>query len=82
MPARFMTSTMTTPTAGVFGVFVDTNGQATVVGYDADSFQNYDGQAGGVAAQFNVNKHGDWNFNSNSVAGVSGSGSIGKDGTF
>ena len=70
------------PYAGVFGVLVNTNGQATVVGYDTDSFQNYDGQAGGVAAQFNVNKNGDWNFNSNSLAGVSGFGSIGKDGTF
>lgn len=70
------------PYAGVFGVLVSTNGQAAVVGYDIDSFQNYNGQAGGVAAQFNVDKNGDWNFNSNSLFGVSGFGSIGKDGTF
>ena len=70
------------PRAGVFGVLVNTNGQATVVGYDTESFQNYDGQAGGVSAQFNVGTHGDWQFNSNSLAGVSGYGSIGKDGTF
>ena len=70
------------PDAGVFGVLVSTNGQATIVGYDYDSFQNYDGQAGGVAAQFNVGTHGDWQFNSNSLAGVSGYGSIGKDGSF
>ena len=63
--------------AGVFAVFVGTNGQATVVGYDVDSFQNYNGQAGGVAAQFNVPANGNWNFSSNNtIYGVSGSGSI------
>jgi uncharacterized repeat protein (TIGR02543 family) len=71
------------PDAGVFGVGVSTNGQATVVGYDVDSFQNIDGsQSGGVAAQFNVDPHGNWQFNSNSVAGVSGYGSVSKDGSF
>ncbi len=71
------------PDAGVFGVGVSTNGQATVIGYDVDSFQNIDGsQSGGVSAQFNVDPHGNWQFNSNSVAGVSGYGSIGKDGSF
>lgn len=63
--------------AGVFAVFVGTNGQATVVGYDVDSFQNYNGQSGGVAAQFNVAANGNWNFSSNNtIFGVSGSGLI------
>ncbi|MGO8835946.1 MAG: beta strand repeat-containing protein [Limisphaerales bacterium] len=71
------------PNAGMFGVLVSTNGQATVVGYDFDSFQNFDGeQSGGVGAQFNVDPHGNWQFNSNSVAGVSGSGWMSKDGSF
>ena len=71
------------PYAGGFGVLVSTNGQATVVGYDIDSFQNInETQSGGVAAQFNVDKKGNWQFNSNSLAGVSGSGSIGKDSSF
>ena len=69
--------------AGIFAVFAGTNGQVTVVGYDIDSAQNYQsGQAGGVAAQFNVDKHGNWQFNSNTLAGVSGSGSFSKDGSF
>ena len=74
--------------AGRFAVFVSTNQQATIVGYDVDSFQHYSdysGQAGGVAAQFNVNGEEDWwNVNSNSIDGVFGysSGSIGKDGSF
>jgi len=69
--------------AGVFAVFVGTNGQATVVGYDVDSFQNYNGQAGGVAAQFNVPGSGNWNFSSNNtILGASGSGSIGANGSF
>jgi len=65
--------------AGSFAVFVGTNGQATVLGYDVDSFQNNNnnGQAGGVAAQFNVPSNGNWIFSSNNtVYGVSGSGSI------
>jgi hypothetical protein len=71
------------PYAGFFGVFIGTNGQATVIGYDVDSFQNIDEtQSGGVAAQFNVDPHGNWQFNSNSVAGVSGYGSVSKDGSF
>jgi len=70
------------PSAGVFGVFVSTNQQVTVVGYDTDSFQNINGdQSGGVSAQFNVDKHGNWSFNSNSVSGVSGYGSFSKDGS-
>jgi hypothetical protein len=69
--------------AGFFGVFIGTNGQATVTGYDFDSFQNIDEtQSGGVAAQFNVDRHGNWQFNSNKVAGVSGYGSVSKDGSF
>ena len=65
--------------AGFFGVFISTNGQATVVGYDIDSYQNIDEtQSGGVAAQFNVDRHG-VEYNSNSVAGVSGYGSVFKD---
>ena len=71
------------PSAGVFGVFVSTNQQVTVVGYDTDSFQNINGdQSGGVSAQFNVDQHGNWQFNSNSVSGVSGYGSFSKDGSF
>jgi uncharacterized repeat protein (TIGR03803 family) len=63
--------------AGVFAVFVSTNGQATVAGYDVDSFRHYSGQAGGIAAQFNVPANGNWNFSSNNtIYGVSGSGSI------
>jgi hypothetical protein len=70
--------------AGSFAVFVGTNGQATVVGYDVDSFQHYyNGQAGGVAAQFNVPANGNWSFSSNNtIYGVSGSGSIGAGGSF
>ena len=71
------------PDAGMFGVLVGTNGQATVVGYDIDSYRNINGsQSGGVAAQFNVDPHGNWQFNSNSVSGVSGNGSVSKDGSF
>jgi len=70
-------TTFNDASAGAFAVFVGTNGQATVVGYDVDSFQNYNGQAGGVAAQFNVPGNGNWNFSSNNtIYGVSGSGSI------
>jgi hypothetical protein len=70
------------PSAGVFGVFVGTNQQVTVVGYDTDSFQHINGaQSGGVAAQFNVDQHGNWQFDSNSLAGVSGYGSFSKDGS-
>jgi hypothetical protein len=71
--------------AGRFAAFVSTNQQATIVGYDIDSFQHYNGQAGGVAAQFNVEKDDYWQFGSNSVDGVNGDysyGSIGKDGSF
>ena len=69
--------TFSDPDAGVFAVFVGTNGQATVVGYDVDSFQHYNGQSGGVAAQFNVAANGNWNFSSNNtIYGVSGSGLI------
>ena len=66
------------PTAGVFAVFIGTNGQATVVGYDVDSFKHDNGrQAGGVAAQFTVLANGTWNFSSNNtIFGVSGSGSV------
>ena len=75
--------TFNDPYAGVFGVLISTNGQATVIGYDVDSFQNInETQSGGVAAQFNVDAHGNWQFNSNSLAGVSGSGSVSKDGSF
>ena len=45
MAARSMTSTIDDPNAGNFGVFVSTNGQSTVVGYDIDSFQNINGDA-------------------------------------
>ena len=71
--------------AGNFAVFVSTNQQATIVGYDIYSFQHYNGQAGGVAAHFNLDWDRNWwNVNSNSVDGVYGysSGSIGKDGSF
>ena len=69
--------------AGIFEVVVSTNGQATVVGYDYDSADNYQsGQAGGISAQFTIDQHGNWQFNSNSLAGVSGSGSFSKDGSF
>jgi hypothetical protein len=70
------------PNAGSFAVFVSTNQQVTIAGYDIDSFQNFNGQAGGVSAQFTVDKGGNWQFNSNNVAGVSGYGSVGKDGSF
>ena len=53
------------------------------MGYDTDSFQNINGdQSGGVSAQFNVDQHGNWQFNSNSLDGVSGYGSFSKDGSF
>ena len=69
--------------AGVFAVFISMNGQATVVGYDVDSFQHDTGQAGGVAAQFNVPANGNWNFSSNNtIFGVLGSGSNGCAGSF
>jgi len=69
--------------AGIFAVVVSTNGQATIVGYDYDSAQNHQqGQAGGVSAQFTIDQHGHWQFNSNSLAGVSGSGSFSQDGSF
>ncbi len=75
--------TFSDPDAGNFAVFVGTNQQVTVVGYDTDSFQNINGdQSGGVSAQFNVDRHGNWSFNSNSVSGVSGYGSVSKDGSF
>jgi hypothetical protein len=63
--------------SGVFEVFVGTNGQATVVGYDVDSFRHLYGQSGGVAAQFYVTANGSWNFSSNNtIYGVSGFGLI------
>jgi len=66
------------PNAGTFAVFIGTNGQATVVGYDVDSFANFTGgQAGGVAAQFNVPANGNWSFtNNNSIYGCKGAGLI------
>ena len=72
------------PNAGVFDVFVGTNGQATVVGYDIDQFPKLltATNRAALAAQFNVDPHGNWQFNSNSVAGVSGYGSASKDGSF
>ncbi len=76
-------TTFSDANAGAFAVLVGTNGQATVVGYDVDSFANYQngGQAGGVAAQFNVAANGNWNFSSNNtIYGVSGSGFIGANG--
>ena len=72
------------PNAGTFAVFIGTNGQATVVGYDVDSFQHYNngGQVGGVAAQFNIPANGNWNFSgNNTMFGVSGSGLV-TNGTF
>ena len=69
-------TTFSDANAGVFAVFVGTNGQATVAGYDVDSYANYQngGQAAGVAAQFNVPGNGNWNFSSNNtIYGVSGS---------
>ena len=71
-------STYSDPNAGAFAVFVGTNGQATVIGFDVDSFQNHNsGQAGGVAAQFNIPANGNWNFSSNNtIYGCSGSGLV------
>ena len=47
------------------------------MGYDVDSFTNYNGQAGGVAAQFNVPANGNWSFSSNNtIFGCSGYGFI------
>ena len=78
-------NTFSDPNAGNFAVFVSTNQQATVVGYDTDSSQNYNnGQAGGVAAQFTVDKHGNWQFPSNNLDGVYSDTSYGwidKDGS-
>jgi hypothetical protein len=72
--------------AGSFSVFVGTNQQVTVVGYDADSAYYFGNsgstQYGGISAQFITDQDGNWQFNSNSPAGVSGYGSIGKDGSF
>ena len=77
--------TFNDPNAGDFAVFVGTNQQATVVGYDIDS-ANYigisDNQYAGISAQFNVDQHGNWQFNSNHISGVSGFGSFSKDGSF
>jgi hypothetical protein len=71
------------PSAGYFAVFIGTNQQATVVGYDVDSFDYINGdQAGGVWAQFPIDQNGNWEFDSNVVAGVSGYGWTGKDGSF
>ena len=68
---------------GFFGVFLGTNQQASVVGYDVASWNHInENQSGGVGAQFPVNPHGDWQFNSNRLAGVAGSGSLSKDGSF
>jgi uncharacterized repeat protein (TIGR03803 family) len=69
--------------SGVFGVFVGTNLQATVVGYDETSYYNINGaQSGGIAAQFKVDDLGNWQFNSNVVSGVSGQGSFSDSGSF
>jgi hypothetical protein len=72
------------PSAGNFAVFINANQQVTVVGYDMDSFNNINGQqSGGISAQFTLDPHGDyWEFNSNTVQGVSGNGWVGKDGSF
>jgi hypothetical protein len=64
--------------AGSFAAFVNTNGQTTLVGFGYNGY----GQAGGATAQFTVDSHGNWQFDSNSVAGVSGDGEIGDDGSF
>ena len=69
--------------AGDFAVFISTNQQATVVGYDYDSaYYENNSQAGGVSAQFTIDAHGNWQFNSNKVSGVSGSGWVDKSGSF
>ena len=75
--------TFNDPNAGIFAVFVSTNQQATLVGYDVDSYNNiYNQQSGGISAQFTVDKHGNWQFDSNAVLGVSGYGWVGMDGSF
>ena len=68
------------PYAGNFGVFVSTNQQATVVGYDSDSANNDPyAQSGGFWVQFAIDHQGNWQFESNNVSGY---GWVGKDGSF
>jgi sugar lactone lactonase YvrE len=59
--------------AGEFALFIGTNGQANLVGYD-----NYY-SPGGCAAQFKIPDFGYWDFSSNSV---SGSGYVSDNGHF
>ena len=68
------------PNAGNFGVFISTNQQATIVGYDSDSVNSdFYAQSGGILVQFTIDKHGNWQFESNNVSGY---GWVGKDGSF
>ena len=68
------------PDAGSFAVFVGTNQQVTVVGYDSDSAnsQLY-AQSGGIFAQFTIDQHGNWQLESNNVSGY---GWVDKNGSF
>ena len=63
---------------GSFAVFVGTNQQATLLGHD-DGNGTGDATAFGLFAQFTVDKHGNWSFQSNSVSGY---GSFDKSGNF
>jgi hypothetical protein len=75
------------PLAGNFTVFISTNRQATIVGYDYDTANGFNNtsdfmQYGGISAQFVVDPRGNWQFNSNHILGVSGSGWVDKNGSF
>ena len=63
---------------GDFAVFVGTNQQATLIGTDNGDGSD-DGTDFGVILQFSVDKHGNWQFNSNNISAY---GSIDKDGWF
>ena len=66
--------------AGSFAVFISTNQQVTVVGYDSDSVNSdFYTQSGGIFVQFTIGHHGNWQFESNNVSGY---GWVDKDGSF
>lgn len=68
------------PNAGNFAVFVGTNQQLTVVGYDSDCVNSSSySQSGGILVQFTIDPHGNWQFENKDV---SGNGWVGKDGSF
>ena len=77
MAGRWMTPPLTIPMPAPLPFLSAQTGRRLSWATTLTVFKHYSGQAGGVAAQFNVPANGNWNFSSNNtIYGVSGSGSI------